>query len=162
MKIDDATLMAFHDGELDAEAAQRVRVAKLADRSVSARLEALEQLGEFVRVWASTGQRVVERSPTPKKRRSARPLAVAAALFGLALLVPDRAPRGEASPSASVVPGETAAAHPAAHRFEPAVAVENVDFGSRPGTVFLVESALSETTVVWLNEGPVASVTGTL
>jgi hypothetical protein len=52
VKLSDTTLMLFHDGELDAEDARRVRVRRLKDPSVGARLEALAELGDAVRAWA--------------------------------------------------------------------------------------------------------------
>lgn len=52
MKLSDTTLMLFHDGELDAERARRVRAGRLVDPSVGARLAALAELGDAVRVWA--------------------------------------------------------------------------------------------------------------
>jgi len=52
VRFSDTTLMLFHDGELDAEAARRVRVGRLVDRSVGARLDALAELGDAVRAWA--------------------------------------------------------------------------------------------------------------
>ncbi|HEY3494825.1 MAG TPA: hypothetical protein VGK73_09075 [Polyangiaceae bacterium] len=165
MKIDDVTLMRFHDGELDAEAARRVRLARLSDRSVSARLEGLEQLGEFVRIWAANDtSRGVRPAPALRsKPRRALALAVAASLVALVSSIPGTLPNGVPAPVAlaASVHAPTEARAPAAEP-EPAVAVENVDFGAREGAVFLVQSALSETTVVWLTEGPLPAVTGTL
>jgi len=55
LRLSDTTLMLFHDGELDAERARRVRVGRLVDPSVGARLEALAELGDAVRAWALGG-----------------------------------------------------------------------------------------------------------
>ena len=61
MKLSDTTLMLFHDGELDAERARRVRAGRLVDPSVGARLEALAELGDAVRAWAlGAGTRELE------------------------------------------------------------------------------------------------------
>jgi hypothetical protein len=163
MKIDDVTLMRFHDGELDAESARRVRLARLSDRSVGARIEGLEQLGEFVRVWAANdASRGVRPVPAPRsKPHRARSLAVAASLVALVSSIPGTLPSGAPAPGAPAASGHApAAARAPAPEPELAVAVENVDFGAREGAVFLVQSAVSETTVVWLTELP--AVTGTL
>jgi anti-sigma factor RsiW len=163
MKVDDATLMAFHDGELDPETARRIELARLTDERLNARLDGLEQLGDFVRVWAraSDVRRVPLRvPPRPARARGARVVGAAAlALAGLALFVPGTKPGApsELLPDAGVV----LQAGPRAP-LAPAVAVESVDFGAQRGEVFLVESARSETTVVWLAEAPAPSATGTL
>jgi hypothetical protein len=160
MRFDDATLMAFHDGELDAETARRVELARLSDRDVALRLEALEKLGQFVRVWAAMRRA----PPVPKAVPPARPqvragLALAAA-FAVAAAVLLALP----APPLAVPGAPPVASAPLAVEVKvaPAVAVESVDFGAQHGKVFLIESARSETTVVWLAEAPVPSSTGTL
>jgi hypothetical protein len=160
MRFDDATLMAFHDGELDPETARRVALARLSDRDVALRLEALARLGEFVRAWAAVRGPGHVREVAPRRRPRVRAGLALAATFAVAAaaLLASEAP-----------PGAGRGTHPAASAplaaqalVAPAVAVESVDFGAQHGQVFQIESARSETTVVWLAEAPVPSTTGTL
>jgi anti-sigma factor RsiW len=180
MKLDDATLMAFHDGELDAESEQHVRLALLEDLEAARRLAGLEQLGAFVRVWASARGAAPVRVPQRRDRArtrvrasrargvsagTGRAFGVALGLFGLTLLIPGQAPRVSESGDVAAT-GSRGVLSLEARRVplaaEPAVAVESVDFGARGGEIFLVESAKSETTVVWLKDDPAPGATGTL
>jgi len=52
-RLEDGTLMRFHDGELDAEDARRVALGRLVDPNVNVRLDALAALGSAVRAWAA-------------------------------------------------------------------------------------------------------------
>jgi hypothetical protein len=165
MKLDDATLMAYHDGELDAERSRRVRLLLLSDESVNARLAGLEQLGSFVRVLAAGDaprRAVVRRHPRRAamlSRNAGRAAGIAVSFFAFAFVVPGtlpEPPQPEPAPVAAAPPREP---EPTA---EPAVAVENVDFGAQAGAVFLVQSAFERTTVVWLPDAAEPEATGTL
>jgi anti-sigma factor RsiW len=181
MKIDDLTLMAFHDGELDPERARSVRRALLADPGLAARREGLVQLGDFVRAWAAAQEVSTVRAARPERASTsrvelvepklpfARPRArgafgAALALLAVTLAIPSALPRGggsgELSSTATDGVGASVRATPAPR--EPAVAVESVDFGAQAGAIFLVQSAKSETTVVWLPDDPTPGTTGTL
>lgn len=153
MKVSDRALMLFHDGELDVEAARRVRVGRLCHPEVTAKLEGLTLLGAAVRRWATENDvdaraERLEREGTRRRRRAfATGLTALGMAAGALLVAPGlesaRHSRGAAAPafSASV----EAAAEP--------VAVEAVDFGARPGAIFVVEGeAQRETTVVWLDD----------
>jgi hypothetical protein len=147
MKIPDIELMLYTDGELDEERARRVRVARLTELEVGARLEGIEQVGSFVRAWAAKAGV----DPRAERRRAERAAArrrlvgtVAAAVVALVAVTEPRAPSGVrevalASPSRDFAASQG-----------PAVAIELVDFGSHPGTVFVVEAGGSTTPVVWL------------
>jgi hypothetical protein len=157
VKIPDETVMLFHDGELDAERARDVRVARLVEPAVSARLEALSELGAAVRSWAK--QEGIDPAQARRHRirqRARRRAFGACAVVALsALAAPAIAPskgRAGADDQAQLSP-----------RGEPLilsgpVAVESVDFGVRPGAVFRVASkGSSQTTVVWLPDEPGAA-----
>ncbi|HVJ14356.1 MAG TPA: hypothetical protein VM686_02905, partial [Polyangiaceae bacterium] len=45
---------------------------------------------------------------------------------------------------------KTAAVLPAA--LEPSIAIESVDFGEKPGTIFMVGGESGETPVIWLSD----------
>lgn len=167
MKLDDRALMRFHDGELDAEATRRVRATALADGAVARRLDALSQLGDFVRAFALVRSEELARERLRREklraaRRAARAVSLALCAVALGALwlraVPptDDAAFGPASGSAPVFGFDEPAA--------PAVRVESVDFGDRDGAIFLVSApaaANTDTTVVWLGEDLPAGV-GTL
>jgi hypothetical protein len=160
LKVTDEALMLFHDGELDAERARAVRVGRLHHARVTARLEVLSTLGDAVRLWAAEAKvdAAAERRAFEQKQARRRVLGVGAtallAALALPFVLPAEGPQAVAA--ASRPPATSAPAEP-----EPPpgpVAVESVDFGTRPGSIFLVEGeAESETTVVWLddaNSGP--------
>jgi len=135
MKVTDLELMLFHDGELEAEGARRVRVARLTRADVSGRLAGIGQVGDFVRALAEArgiDPNVARREAAQGRRRRRAFGAVMLALAAGAVLGVPEAPRhAEAAP---------------------AVAIEAVDFGSRTGTVFLVEAGETQTAVVWLSD----------
>lgn len=138
MKVPDAWLMLYSDGELDAERARKVRVARLHHADVGTRLEGIERVGDFVRAWASREgvdafelRRRALRSG--ERRRSLGTLAVL--LVVVAAVAEPMASRGS----------EEVAQAPA-----PAVAIESVDFGEGGGSVFVVEAGEGVTPVVWL------------
>jgi hypothetical protein len=132
-------LMLYSDGELDGERARRIRVARLHHPEVIRRLEGIERVGDFVRVWATTdGVDAAEQRRralrTIERRRTIGMIAVALAAFAVV---------------AEPVAPETALALAPGH----AVAIESVDFGAQRGTVFVVETGESVTPVVWLEDG---------
>jgi hypothetical protein len=145
MKVPDRDVMRLFDGELDARGRRRVAEERLRDPSVDARLAALRQVAAFTRVWARE-RRV--RSATHGVRRWERTLGVRLALGGavlsLAALV--------FLPRLGSDTGGPAARPPSEGAWAPAVAVEQVDFGAHPGTIFSVSAAGTETTVVWLSD----------
>lgn len=153
--------MLFHDGELDAERARAVRVRRLHHPDVTARLEALSTLGAAVRTWAAeTGvDAAAERRLGERRQARRRVLGAAVTALVAALALPLGLPSHERA-GADNVPRDPATST----RGEPQVAsgpvaVETVDFGARPGAIFLVEGeAQNETTVVWLDDasGPTA------
>lgn len=168
MKLDDRALMRFHDGELAAEDARRVRVAALADGSVARRLAALSQLGDFVRAFAllrpdelARERRVRQRARSARLATRAVSLGLcAAALFALWLRAPLLAPQAA---QARAVPSPPAFGFDAPSA--PAVRVESIDFGAHDGAIFLVSAPVadaSDTTVVWLGDDPPARGVGTL
>jgi hypothetical protein len=142
MKVPDRDVMRLFDGELDGAEWRRLAEQRLRDPSVDARLAGLLQVAAFTRVWAR--ERRVR--PTRDVRRWERTLGVRLALGGAALVLAAFfvLPR-----LGSGVVGDTARAVP--HGL-PAVAVEQVDFGARGGTIFSVSAAGTETTVVWLSD----------
>ncbi len=153
MKVPDETVMLFHDGELEPERAREVRVARLVEPAVSARLEALSELGDAVRTWAKqAGIDAAEARRHRVRQRARRRAFGACALVALsALAAPAFVSQGRAgADNASRV----------SLRGEPLiasgpVAVETVDFGARPGVVFRVAAGdRDETTVVWLPDEP--------
>ena len=158
MKLTDEALMLFHDGELDAERARAVRVGRLHHVAVTARLEALSTLGDAVRLWATQSgvDAVAERRAAELKQARRRVLGVGAtvlvATLGLPFVLASHGRTGA---------GDTPRDPATSTRAEPLVAsgpvaVESVDFGARPGAIFLVEGeAQSETTVVWLSDANV-------
>jgi hypothetical protein len=141
MKIPDVELMLYTDGELDAERARRVRVARLRHLEVGARLEGIERVGSFVRAWAAR-EGIDARAERRRALRAAtrRRLvgALAVTLVALVAVSEPMTPRGQDG-ALEVALAPT-----------PAVAIESVDFGSHPGTVFVVEAGGSATPVVWL------------
>jgi hypothetical protein len=154
VKVPDETVMLFHDGELEPERAREVRVARLVEPAVSARLEALSQLGEAVRLWAKqAGIDAAEARRHRVRRRARRRAFGACALVALSAL---------AAPALVSQTGRAGADNAAriSLRGEPMilsgpVAVETVDFGARPGAIFRVAAGdHSETTVVWLPDEP--------
>ena len=140
MKIPDLELMLYSDGELDDERAQKVRVARLCRPEVTRRLENIDRVGDFVRVWASA--RGVDATEARRgalravrRRRTLGSLAVAfAALAAVAEPV-----AGERSLDKALSES-------------PAVAIEAVDFGTHTGAVFVVEAGDAETPVIWLDD----------
>jgi anti-sigma factor RsiW len=168
VKFDDRTLMRFHDGELDAEQARRVRVTALADGAVARRLAALSQLGDFVRVFASVrrdelARERLQRQKARTARRGARAVSLALCVVALGALW------FRASPLVSHEPGTPVVVRDVAFEFDapvaPAVRVESVDFGEHDGAIFLVSApttTASDTTVVWLGDDPPAAGVGTL
>jgi hypothetical protein len=136
----DLELMLYSDGELDAEQARRIRVARLCDADVGVRLARIERVGDFVRAWARTegaNALSVRRGALRAIERRRAWVSVAAALVALAAV---------AEPPASTGSFELAAVR------SPSVAIESVDFGERAGAVFLVETGASATPVVWLTD----------
>jgi hypothetical protein len=151
--LSDGTLMLFHDRELGAEEARRVALGKLVDPSVNARLDALSALGHAVRGWAVRAgvDAAAERKRSIRAQGRRRVLTACATLALAAVVLPRVAPTerragvdGVREPIVSDMRGGLASVRGP-------VAVEAVDFGVHPGTIFNVASdAASETTVVWL------------
>jgi hypothetical protein len=138
MKIPDIELMLYSDGELDAERARRVRVARLCHPEVGIRLEGIARVGAFVRAWADeegVDARAARRSALRGTERRRALGAVGVALVALAAV---------AEPMSASDRSEVALAP------NPTVAIETVDFGEHAGTVFVVESSVGVTPVVWL------------
>jgi hypothetical protein len=138
VKIRDLELMLYSDGELCVERARKVRVARLHHADVGTRLEGIERVGDFVRVWASReGVDALElrkRAQSSGERR--RSLAtVAVFLVAVAAIAEPLASEGVSA--VALVP-------------KPDVAIESVDFGENAGTVFVVETGGAVTPVVWL------------
>jgi hypothetical protein len=94
LKLNDETLMLFHDGELDAERARAVRVGRLHHSEVTARLEALGVLGDAVRSWAEeTGvDAAFERRRAARRVGRRRALGLGATLLAAVLAVPGTVP----------------------------------------------------------------------
>jgi len=140
MKPTDLELMLYADGELDAERARRVRVARLHHGEVGARLEGIERIGAFVRAWAKTeGVDALEARRRMQQSIARRRAfgAVAAALVVLAAVAEPVGPAATSRLAVSPIP---------------AVAIESVDFGEGAGAVFVVETGSSVTPVVWLED----------
>lgn len=155
MKLSDAKLMLFHDRELDAGGAREVHVGRLVDAGVNARLDSLTALGDAVRTWAlrSGVDARAERRRAERARRRRRAFAACASVVFSAAALPWLAPWSAKAPSIAEERGVStglAGALPA--RASEAVAVETVDFGARPGSIFSVPGSASETTVVWLRD----------
>lgn len=155
MKLSDGTLMLYHDCELDADAARRVRLGRLVEPSVNERLDALGTLGDAVRAWArGTGiDAAEERRRAVRTRARRRALAAWTSVALSTLLVPWLVARGahERAPVRAEEDGVAELARSLPARAPEAVAVETVDFGARAGAIFSVPGgAASETTVVWL------------
>jgi hypothetical protein len=165
MKLDDVTLMRFHDGELDASEARRVRSSALSDGAVARRLDGLSQLGDFVRAFAivrseELARERLERQRARTARRRARIVSLALCAAALGALWFRAAP---ASPEARVLTTDAAFGFDAPAG--PAVSVESIDFGVHEGAIFLVSAATAaaaDTTVVWLGDEHPASGVGTL
>jgi len=139
MKIPDVELMLYSDGELDDERARRIRVARLHHPEVGHRLESIERVGDFVRVWAKAdgvdaGEQRRRAIRSIERRRTVGMIAVALAAF--AVVAEPVTPRTTLAVASS-----------------PPVAIESVDFGAQRGTVFVVEAGESVTPVVWLEDG---------
>jgi hypothetical protein len=148
--------MLFHDRELDADGTRRVRLGRLVDPGVSARLDALGALSDAVRSWAvQTGVNAVEeRRRAARTRARRRALAACASVTLSVALAPwlfSLAARGTAAGRAEEDRSRVESARVLPARASEAVAVETVDFGARAGTIFSVPGGTaSETTVVWL------------
>ncbi len=169
MKFDDSTLMRFHDGELDAEQARRVRAGALADGAVARRLAALSQLGDFVRAFASVrseelARERLQRQQARTARRGARAVSLALCVAALGALWFRASPVMSHETRTRVVASESAFGF--GTPFAPAVRVESVDFGEHDGAIFLVSApttaAADTTTVVWLGEDATPPGIGTL
>jgi hypothetical protein len=145
MKVTDRDVMQFFDDELDAAASRRLAEERLRDPTVDARLAGLLQVAAFTRVWARARGVKVRARVAPRRKDGV--LALRLALGGAAVVL-----------AAAVVllrldPAGAAGAAPHAGGLPPAaVAVEQVDFGAHPGTIFSVSAAGTETTVVWLSD----------
>ena len=141
-RLEDGTLMRFHDGELDAEDARRVALGRLVDPNVNVRLDALAALGSAVRAWAARAgvDAAAERRRRARAQRRRRALAACGALTLAAALV--LAPRAKVVGVDTVDASEQAASdmHGALGSVRGPVAVEAVDFGVHPGTTFGVPS----------------------
>src|SRR5687768_344701 len=152
MTVSDRELMLLHDGELDPERARAIRAQSLREPSIDARLAGLEQLSAFTRAWAKHNGMtraafvppVRERSRSLYRGLGVLALALSAAAVALMPSTPT-APGGNAAETDSLSERPTAVP-------TPAVAIENVDFGSHAGTIFSVRGAGSDTTVVWLSD----------
>jgi hypothetical protein len=143
VRVPDRDVMRLFDGELDDAEGRQLAAERLRDPTVDARLAGLLQVAAFTRVWARE-HRV--RSTPRAVRRWERTLGVRLALGGAvlaiaALFVVPRLGAGASGSATRAVPGGL-----------PAVAVEHVDFGANPGTIFSVSAAGTETTVVWLSD----------
>ena len=140
MKIPDFELMLYTDGELDAERARRVRVARLQHLEVGNRLEGIERVGSFVRAWAAregVDARVERRRALRAAARRRLVGTLAVTLVALVAVAEPMTSRQDSALEVALAPS-------------PAVAIESVDFGSHSGTVFVVEAGGSATPVVWL------------
>jgi hypothetical protein len=138
----DLELMLYSDGELDAERARCVRLARLCRHEVGARLDGIERLGHFVRDWAelrNVDALELRRQALRSVERRRAASMVAAVLFAMA---------GIAEPTAGTRSFELALAS------NSPVTVEAVDFGERAGSLFVVDTGSSVTPVVWLEDGP--------
>lgn len=113
----------------------------------------------------------VEDPHVPAWRRFAPVGAAVLAMAAAAVLViqaraPYSAPSFRAAPSESAPAHQPVASNPTAEAVPapaapvatddtlPSVAIESVDFGSRDGTIFMVQSGQNETPVVWLVDEP--------
>jgi hypothetical protein len=155
VKLSDATLMLYHDRELELDVRRRVEVGRLVDSNVNRRLDALAELGAAVRAWAARAgvDAAEERRRHERARVRRRALAACAAVVLSAAALPCLAVHGARGTKSSVsaAAAEVAVENTLPARAPEAVAVETVDFGARAGTIFSVPgSAASETTVVWL------------
>jgi len=156
LKVDDETLMLFHDGELDGERARAVRVGRLHHSEVTARLEAFTVLGDAVRSWAEeTGvDAAFERRRAARRVGRRRALGLGATLLAAVLAVPGTVPTLERAGVGNAPSDPVPSTRGEPRGASGPVAVEAVDFGAHPGAVFEVEGddATSETTVVWLSD----------
>ncbi len=159
----DRELMRFYDGEVSPSEEALVRARLERDASARSKLRALTQTGDLVREWAQArsqgfdvADQVMARLETqPKRSRliDLWPAAAAVALAAAVLLVvfARSAPVDRPAPSAAVSPlaPKTAAVLPIK---EPSIAIESVDFGEKPGTIFMVGGESGETPVIWLSD----------
>ena len=155
MKLDDETLMLFHDGELEGERARAVRVGRLHHSEVTARLEAFTVLGDAVRTWAlETGvDAAFERRRVARRVGRRRALGLGATLLAAVLAVPGTVATLERAGVGNAPAVPVPSTHGEPRSASGPVAVEAVDFGAHPGAVFEVEGdAMSGTTVVWLDD----------
>lgn len=168
----DHDLMQFHDGELSAEEAAQVRELLEREPQARAKLRGLAQTGDLVRLWADersagfdVADAVMVRLDAPARARSRvielwLPAVAAVALAAaVALIVFGRgAPTRPSVPGTALTPpsqqGTLARIEPALPKREPAVAIESVDFGDQPGTIFMVGEGSGETPVIWLTDPP--------
>ncbi len=174
MSSGDRDLMAYHDGELTPEEARSVAARLERDAGARARLRGIDQVGDWVRLWAEeksrgfdVSEQVMARVTRPRAKPAAalgRWLPAAATTLALAatvaLLVTSRrpaehaaVPRGPVSllPSAPPTPPIAAVAAPVP---EHSVAIESVDFGEHQGAIFMVGGSQGETPVIWLADQP--------
>jgi hypothetical protein len=155
MKLSDATLMRFYDRELDADSVRNVRVGRLVDPGVNARLETLGELGAAIRAWAARAgvDAAEERRRASRARSRRRALTAGASVLLSVALLPWLAARGAhgGSAAATTAPPSVESESTLPARAPEAVRVETVDFGARAGSIFSVPgSAATKTTVVWL------------
>lgn len=166
-RVSDGMLMLFHDRELDDRGARRVALGKIVDPSVNVRLEALSALGQAVRGWAAHSgvDPAAERKRRARAQGRRRVLAACATVALAAVVLPRSAPTrrlagvdaaGAPEPTASDMRGELASVRSP-------VAVEAVDFGAHPGSIFSVQGdGTSDTVVVWLPDDSAAAATDSL
>ena len=159
----DRELMRFHDGELSPGELAVFRERLERDAGLRSKLRALGQTGELVREWAEArsdgfdiADQVMARIDAPRRSRAVELWLPAAAAVALAaavtLMVAGRsAPVDRPAPAAALSPHtpRTTAALPIR---EPSVAIESVDFGEKPGTIFMVSGEGGETPVIWLTD----------
>ncbi len=144
----DRDLMAHHDGELGPDDERALALLLARDERARARLRGMQQVGDWVRLWAEEKSRDFDVSeqimarvarPVAPARATARWLPAAATLAlaaAVALLVVGRHPREHAAaphspvslaPQTAPAPSLAVVAAPAP---EPSVAIESVDFGA--------------------------------
>jgi hypothetical protein len=169
--------MRYHDGELEDEPAREVERQLATDPEACRVLEALSGLGDAVRaaehrpgIGPDLADQVMQRISADRARSGSRlwrrtvPVATAAlaaaAAVGLWLSTGKDAERPPDAVSSLVVPSSQQPTLPEpvaavlALDNGPAVAIENVEFGERTGTIFMVPGNEQETAVVWLSDDP--------